>query len=431
MESDRIKIRSEEVQDILGYIPPKFIRWGVTVILVVVFLIIGGSLFFRFPDVMTAPVTIVSLNPAVEIKSKIAGKIEYIFVRDSQYVKKDCLLAVIENSANPEHVKIVRNLLIKNKPFIETYEFKDFSDFCYGYELGSNQSLFSSFVKNVEGFRDFDRLMVLPQKNRALKIKSENIKKSKRSIERAILLEKGRLEIVVKQFKRDSLLFCKSLISDRDFDLSKEILLQTKLQVENSQSKLIHVDLELADCDELVFENKIEQIRMSHIWKSNIRHSYEALRNSINSWELKYVIKSPRSGYVSFNNVWSVNQNVDENDVVFSIVPKKKSAIVGLVNLPISGSGKVKVGQMVNIKLDSYPSVEYGMLNGEVSKISMVPTDGTYLVEVAMPLGMRTNYKRDIQFKHHITGRASIITEDNSMFMRVFNPLKHLFKNRV
>ena len=53
-EENKIEIRSEEVQDILGMVPAWIVRWGSVVILLTVLVIIAGAWRFRYPDIKRA-----------------------------------------------------------------------------------------------------------------------------------------------------------------------------------------------------------------------------------------------------------------------------------------------------------------------------------------------------------------------------------------
>jgi HlyD family secretion protein len=143
------------------------------------------------------------------------------------------------------------------------------------------------------------------------------------------------------------------------------------------------------------------------------------------------MMKAPIEGEVTFTRFWSVNQNVKQGENVFTIVPDKPSRIIGKVKLQIRGSGKVEVGQRVNIKFDNYPYMEYGMVEGRVAKISLVPNDDYYSCEVDLPNGLVTNYGTKLSFNHEISGSAEIITEDRRLLQRLFNPIRSLFRERV
>ena len=89
---------------------------------------------------------------------------------------------------------------------------------------------------------------------------------------------------------------------------------------------------------------------------------------------------------------------------------------------------KVKEGQRENIKLDNYPHMEYGMVKGIVGTISLVPSGEFFMVEVDLPNGLKTNYKKDIKFVRQLQGTAEIITDDRRLIERFIEPIKSLLK---
>ena len=97
------------------------------------------------------------------------------------------------------------------------------------------------------------------------------------------------------------------------------------------------------------------------------------MKNQLIDWDQSFILKTPVPGQVTFNNFWSANQFVTSGDVVFTIVPVEKQQIVGRAMVPIRGAGKITSGQKVNIKLDNFPHMEYGILQGKVVNISKVP----------------------------------------------------------
>ena len=55
MPNENTELRSEAVQNIIGYIPHWIIRWGITVIFLIVLVLLVGSWFFKYPDVILPP----------------------------------------------------------------------------------------------------------------------------------------------------------------------------------------------------------------------------------------------------------------------------------------------------------------------------------------------------------------------------------------
>ena len=92
--------------------------------------------------------------------------------------------------------------------------------------------------------------------------------------------------------------------------------------------------------------------------------------------------------------------------------------------VPLYGSGKVKKGQTVNIKLEGFPYQEFGMLIGKVENISLTPRNNFYHVEVSLTNGLTTSYNKKLEFKNEMSGVAEIITEDLRVIERLFHQLR-------
>ena len=120
-----------------------------------------------------------------------------------------------------------------------------------------------------------------------------------------------------------------------------------------------------------------------------------------------------------------------KDEPVLSIVPLETGDFVGRVNLKMQRSGKVKAGQPVNIKLSSYPYLEYGMVKGIVKSKSLVPTGDAYVIEITLPSGLTTLYGKKLDFTQNMQGTAEIITENLRLLQKIVNPFRYLIsKNK-
>ncbi len=68
---DNIELRSEKVRNIIGQIPPRVIRWGITVIFFVVVGLLIGSYFFRYDYIIKTTATIFRNNDTIYVLVKI------------------------------------------------------------------------------------------------------------------------------------------------------------------------------------------------------------------------------------------------------------------------------------------------------------------------------------------------------------------------
>nr|MBX2872453.1 biotin/lipoyl-binding protein [Saprospiraceae bacterium] len=94
----------EEVQQLLGNPPGWMLRWGITLVFIAFIVLVIFSNFFRYPDRVSAPVTLTSERPPVKIVALERGRIEALKVSDQDQVEAGQLLAVIENPANSADV---------------------------------------------------------------------------------------------------------------------------------------------------------------------------------------------------------------------------------------------------------------------------------------------------------------------------------------
>jgi hypothetical protein len=164
--------------------------------------------------------------------------------------------------------------------------------------------------------------------------------------------------------------------------------------------------------------------------KNELSQYLKTLINEIYKWKQLYVIESPVSGKVSFFNVWAINQNFKQGDELFAIIPDKKQQFIGKCVLPITNSGKLAIGQPVNIKLDNYPYNENGILNGYVSNISEVPNKDSYAIDVVLSNGLTTSYNKTLVYKEQMKGKVDIITKNISVMDRIFFNFKKLVNRK-
>ena len=155
------------------------------------------------------------------------------------------------------------------------------------------------------------------------------------------------------------------------------------------------------------------------------------LKAQLKIWENNYLLISPIDGSVSFTRFWSINQSVIKDEPVMSIVPIDAGNYLGRINLKMQRSGKVKTGQLVNIKLSGYPYLEYGMVRGVVKSKSLVPTGDAYIIEIELPDGLNTLYGKKLEFTQNMVGTAEIISEDLRLIQKIINPFRYLIsKNK-
>lgn len=425
------EIRSEEIEDILEKAPNKIIRYGISVIFTVILVIVAGSWFFKYPDIITAPVIITSENIPQNIIAKTSGKIIAMLKKNNDTVSASTPIVLFESNADHNEIINLSERLMSISPSKEQIEINNIIDtitFAGYYKLGEIQDAYSDFIKSLNEIKNFNALNYYYKKIKSLQSQYEIIKTNiNRNLSQQKILEND-LIIAYKQFQRDSTLFSSKVISTNDYEKSESVYLQKKYSFEVLKSNMSNIQLQLSQIQQQILDLQLQyQEQSKKIWQE-YNQAYELLSNKLNTWKQKYILISETDGIVSFTKYWTVSQFVKEGEKVLTIVPLKKGEIVCKANLKPDGIGKVKIGQKVNIQLVGYPYMEYGILIGKISNISSVPYENFYTVEIELNKELKTNYNFEIPVSSEMQGTAEIITDDIRLINRLFNPIKSLIK---
>jgi len=426
-----IELRSDEFQEIVQQSPRWLIRSGISLILGFILLLLVGSYFFKYPDVINADVVVLSENPPAYLAARTTGRIDSILVTDQQFVPEGQIIAILENTARFGDALKLKDFLAHMEPFMQSFDTLTAIHPGIDLQLGDIQSDYSSFVRLYNDYFTLLRLKLHPKKIKALrqqismnKIYYDRLWAQKRDMD-------ADFKIAHTQFKRDSILQTKGVLSDLDLEKTKGILIQKKYNLNGSRTKLAETQSGIIKLEQEVVDAEMDFADQKKKAQNTLIEAMNVLKSRLASWEQTFVIKSPTSGKVSFANFWTKNQQVKKDEIVFSVIPEKQTQIIGRINLPVKGAGKVAIGQKVNIRFENFPYMEYGYIRGVVSNISLMPNNENYVVEVDLPQDLKTNYDIQLKFTQEMKGSAEIITSDLRLIERFFNPVKSMLKHRI
>lgn len=429
--ADNIELRSEDVQEILNRPPKWIIRWGVSVIFIVILLLLISSFFFRYPDIITSEVTITTEHPAVWVVSRTSGKIQKLFISDNQKVKENELLAVIENPANFEDIGKLETYLNTIAPFFENYNMDKLNIPESNYNLGDLQSTYALLYTSIKEYLHFNKQQYHPKKLEALQQELSSNIRHKENLLNQKALQNENMELIHAQYGRDSSLHKIKAITLSELEASRKQLISAKQALEQAKLNVSNTEITIDKLKQEIVELELDHSDKIEKQYTSIKTSYESLLAAIETWKQQYLLRASASGILSFGKFWSQNQQINIGDKVFGIVAENQGELIGKVQLPSEGAGKIKAGQRVNIKLDGYPYMEYGMVQAKVESISLVPDEKVYSVRLSLPNGMITFYGENIDFTGELTGTAEIATDETSLFQRLLNPLKYFFKKNT
>ena len=242
-------------------------------------------------------------------------------------------------------------------------------------------------------------------------------------------LNEKELFYVKKNLERTKSLFNKGVISAQDYENRELEYLQAERDYKNIGVTISQIRETISNTKNISKQSEIVNTREEISLLKNVIQSFNQLKKEIKEWELKYLFKSNINGKVTFMKIWNKNQEVSNNELIFTIIPSNHLEYIAKLQAPVSNSGKLNINQTVNIKLSAYPHTEYGLLKGKIKQISLIPSiEGFYLIDVSLPKKLITTYNKEIEFKQEMQGSAEIITDDLRLIERLFIKLKEVFE---
>ncbi|HLF50701.1 HlyD family secretion protein [Flavobacterium sp.] len=421
------ELRSEEVQDILTRVPHWMIRWGTVLIFGIILMLLFVSWFVRYPDVIATQVVITTNIPPEKLVAKTSGRIEAILIMDKIKVAANTPLAVIENPANYKDVFLLKSIIDTININATNNDFP--FELLKNKQLGDIESAFSVFQKDYIANELNQDLHPFQIENNAQHSESAQIRERLSLLQQQKSINESELLLQKNDVNRFEILLNKGVVSVQDFENKKLGYLQAQKNYKNLLSSISQLKSSLIDNNRNSEGTRISGTKEEVNLESNKMQSFYQLKKVIKDWELTYVLKSSIAGQVSFLQIWTENQTITAGDNVFSIIPTLEKGYVGKVKAPAQNSGKIKVGQQVNMRLANFPDREFGVLRGKVKNISLVPDkDGNLLIDISLPENLKTNYNKAIPFQQEMTGSAEIVTEDLRLLERILYQFRSILK---
>ena len=424
---DLLDERSDFVKEVLETPPNTIISWGNTFFLVFIILILLLSWFIKYPDIVVSEVIITTDNPPIYLATKTEGKIDSILKSNKDFVEKNEWLAIIGSNANIKHIRDLGSILITLKAF--NYNLESMHDIDLPIlDVGEIQSSYNRLVKAVLKFRhhEGDGNFSAQSQLNALKINQYNNLISGAIRDKEI--SEKELEVAKSDLDRHKKLLDKGVIAMQEYESMELRHLQAIRAVQSNKSNIIQIRTQKASLLSQDGNLKHTEGETSLNSELDVLEAIKLTELSYIEWLRKHILISPVSGEINYLNYFTNNQNVEIGEKLISIIPKYKSNdYFGIAKMPIINSGKVKLGQTVNIKLLGFPENEYGVLLGAVTNISDVPNEDFYLVKVNMKEGLKTTFNKEITFKQNIGGRAEIITDNLRLIERFVYTLTKAF----
>lgn len=420
-EREYVELRSEDVQEILGTPPGWLVRWGTMIVFTCIAALLGVAALISYPDVIEAKVVITTATPPVEIVARVDGHIARLFVKDKSTVKAGAVLAVLESTAKYDDVRRLDEA-------VEQWQQLNGSAWTnikvlQNLEIGEIQADYSAFVQEVANFNfgKEDKSSSVQKNIGSLNRQIEKLEKSIAVDQKSMQRVSDQLATARELFQKQKELYEASLISRVDFEKERQRLDDLERQYDILEDNMFRKQNEIISLNKNKNDVRFNEKEDAATTAGRLRQNLNTLRASLDKWKQTYLLTAPIEGQVSLNaSFFSEKQYVKQGDQVMTIVPPASDKLIGRLSLPVAGSGKVRTGQKVILKLDSYPYYEFGTLQGRVASKSLVPKDNEYSILVLLPEGLKTSYHKEIPFEQQLQGKAEIVTDEKRFLQRIY-----------
>lgn len=421
---DNLELRSENVQDILTQPPHWMIRWGNTVIFVILLMVLLMSYVIKYPEFIPAPIVVTSKNPPEKLEARTNSKIEKILVKDHQSVNKNQVMMVLQSAADYKDILALKDI-VDSISSLQVLYFP--TQHASTFKLGEIQGDYNSFAKALQDEKLFTRLKPYAPENIAANQSLGEYRARIATLQQQRNLEVTKFDLTKKNYLRSQELFNQGVIAAMELENEKIKFLQAEQNLKNINITLSQMQEAVSNLNKTKSGASINTEKDKISYSSQTLQLFEQLRKSLRQWEQNYLIISSTEGVVSFQQFWGENQFIKPGDIVMSVLPNDKEFVVGRMLIPSVNSGKVKPNQKVLVKLDNYRYQEYGIVEGKVQNISLTPDDkGNYYVDVLLPKGLRTSFGKKLPFDRELKGSAEIVTEDLRLIERFFYQIRKL-----
>lgn len=406
-------IHSEDLQEIITKPPSWLMKRGISFILLTLLIIFSLSVFIRYPEMVPVSMKFNTSNAPKALVSKINGNLVTILINEGQWVEKQADIAYLESIG--DHKQVISILERLRRIRNEGASVNELEDLVSPTELnlGELQSSYQNFYLAYLNYKAVNRDGIFLKRKSFLQNEVQYVNEQSSRIQQTYELQKKELALAEGEYEKYKVLAEKKVISPMELQQKEAVLLtkrQAIPQMENTlianQSSMLAKNKELSEINNQMIEEE-----------KKFFQSLNTFISDAENWKKQYVISTYSAGYLVYGDFLQENQLVKTGDILFYINSGKED-YYGEALIPQTASSKVKRRQEVLIKVRSYPYQEYGYLKGKVDYISDIPIrDSLFFSKIAL---IRTDQDSVIKLKPGIMADAEIITEDQSIFKRIW-----------
>ncbi len=413
---------SGDMSAIIGYRPRWIVREGNTVFLFILLLVVFSSWLIRYPETVKGSAHLLAVNAPKLLTAPASGRLEKMLVRNEEKVSAGQYLAFLQSTGRHEQVILLKEWIdttLEQLP-VQGLEILQKHPLVGCTELGELQAAYQSFQTTFletgqllsTGYYRRKKAALEKDLQYLLRLKA-SAGRQKQSIEQDRHLEE-------EEYKAYESLAKDKVIAPLELGQYKSRLLGKQQSVEDMEARLTLSDInsfnkkkELLDLDKQVFDQQ-----------QRFYSGLLSLKSAVEAWMERYIVRAPESGRVFFSSALEEHSWLESGQELF-YVQSSATAWYAEVWIAQQGLGKIRLGQQVLLKPESYPAEEYGFLKGRVEYIYNRPNrHDSFLLKVSLPYGLTTSQHQPLFFRNDLSAQAEVITQNRRLLGRLLEPLQ-------
>lgn len=420
---NNIEVLNEEIQEILGTPPGWILRFGTLIFLIVIVILIWLSYWIQYPDVVVSEIIVSFNDPPSKLISTKSGYLNKLHVVHNQKVKKGQLLISYNSEANYQDVLSLYEKLLQVKQtnqssilslsFSENYSIGELQK--YLFQFLDKQNQYSLRVKGIsEVTNKSDKQKQISSLENGIEY-STNLRDNL-----AVQIENTQI-----QLKNEEAMVKMDKLSQSELNKTRDKLTVLSSNLNATEAEMKDKQFKISNLKSDLVNLSVSSEKGREVALSEMNAAFVQFKSNVTQWISSHLIISPTVGTVQVTNKFlKSGQYVNKYEPLLIIIPPQSNKMKGIMNVPFNESGNIKRNQLVLVRLNSYPSSKYGIIEGKVASSSSIALEEDEKlispVTIYFENGLVTTTGYKVSTKKELSGMARIITQNKRFIQRLF-----------
>jgi len=406
--------------------PPWVVRWGISLFFILVCVMLGISWFIRYPDRVSARGKLLAQYPPQQLQARTDGRLLHLLPAEGDTLQTGDLIAVLQSTTDYQSALSQKSLADSLLLWVTTgrshqvaaiYS-KSIGLFAPS-QLGELQNPYQLFFAALQTYVQYLGNGYYIRQRQLLQNDLSNLAAQQQVIAEQLDLTLQEVKLAGENFKVSETLSKQAVIAPVEYRNEAGKWLGKQLQVpqlKNNQLSNTAQHLEKLKQIEAL-ENDIAQQRAIFI------QALQNWRSAIAAWEHQYILYAPCNGRLVLSSFYNPGRNLQRGEILGSVQPANAGYFME-VTLAQYNFGKLKIGQQAIIRLDAYPSEEFGTVTGRLDHVKNIPSDSGYLAKLILPEGLTTHLDKPVQYQEGLQASIEIITDNRRLMERLLSGIR-------